>query len=267
VAFAMSSATACARVSGVSGAAPSRRAGRRTVARAQLQGKERIGGGLILADERSLKYLDGTLPGDYGFDPLGLVQFEDNPGFIGRKWLVHAEVMHCRWAMLGAAGCFAPEFLGKVGLIPEATAVPWFQSGVIPPLGTIDYWTDAQSLFWVELIAMSFAEHRRIQDYNKPGSMGEQNFIGLQNVLGGSGNPNYPGGQFFDMFGLSENPEEFKKMQVKEIKNGRLAMVAMLGYFLQAVVTGKGPVDNLIDHLADPTGSNFLANLSSIGGP
>lgn len=30
--------------------------------------------------------------------------------------------------MLGAAGMIAPEVLGKMGLIPAETALPWFKS-------------------------------------------------------------------------------------------------------------------------------------------
>jgi hypothetical protein len=34
-------------------------------------------------------------------------------------------------------------------------------------------------------------------------------------------------------------------MQLKEIKNGRLAMMAVSGMFAQQLITGKGPLEQL----------------------
>merc|ERR1719247_444249 len=42
----------------------------------------------------SPKWLDGSLPGDYGFDPLKLGTEPDQP-----KWFAQAELLHARFAM------------------------------------------------------------------------------------------------------------------------------------------------------------------------
>lgn len=97
--------------------------------------------------------------------------------------------------MLGAAGMIIPEILAAGGLIPQTSdEVAWFKTGVIPPAGNYGrFWADPYALFFIEVIAFQFAELRRWQDYKKPGSMGKQYFLGFEKVLGGSGNPSYPG--------------------------------------------------------------------------
>lgn len=164
--------------------------------------------------------------------------------------------------MLGVVGAIAPEILGKAGLIPEETALPWFKTGVIPFAGTYNYWADPYTLFVLELALMGFAEHRRFQDWAKPGSMGKQYFLGFEKFLGGSGDPAYPGGPLFNPLGFGKDEKSIKELKLKEVKNGRLAMLAILGFFIQALVTGDGPYQNLLDHLADPVNNNVLTRLS-----
>ena len=57
------------------------------------------------------------------------------------------------------------------------------------------------------------------------------------------------GGWLFDPLNLSGDAERYERMRVREVKNGRLAMVAFLGFAAQAAVTRQGPVENLLEGL------------------
>ena len=171
--------------------------------------------------KQKTSYLNGTLPADYGFDPLGLSDPEGAGAFVNPKWLAYSEVIHGRWAMLGAAGCIAPEILASAGAIPQSPSeVLWFKSGVIPPAGTYErgYWADPFSLFWLEVVAMQFAELKRWQDYRHPGSQGKQYFLGMENAFNGSGDPAYPGGPWFNLFNLGKTEADMKVLKTKEVR-------------------------------------------------
>lgn len=237
---------------------------RNSVATRAVQKTDRKGDNLFFPSSQSLSYLDGTNAGDFGFDPLGISDPEGAGGFINPEWLRYAEIMNGRWAMLGAAGCIAPEILGNAGIIPATTNILWWKTGVFPPAGTTDlYGMDPYSLFWVEVLLMQIAELRRLQDYKHPGSMGpgHQPLMGIENLTAGSGEAPYPGGPFFNVLGMAKDEVSKKKLRTNELRNGRLAMIAMLGYAAQAVLTGKGPAQNLMDHFSAPWSNNLFTNL------
>jgi len=84
-----------------------------------------------------------------------------------------------------------------------------------------------------------------------------QDPIFTNNKLPDGNTPGYPGG-IFDPAGFSKG--NFEELKLKEIKNGRLAMFAFLGFIAQHAATGKGPLTNLADHLASPYSSTFITN-------
>lgn len=189
-------------------------------------------------------WLDGSLPGDFGFDPLGLSSDPDS-----LRWNQQAELVHCRWAMLGAAGIFIPEFLTKIGILNTPS---WYTAG------EQEYFTDTTTLFIVELIFIGWAEGRRWADILKPGCVNTDPIF-PNNKLTGT-DVGYPGGLWFDPLGWgSGSPEKIKELRTKEIKNGRLAMLAVMGAWFQHIYTGTGPIDNLFAHLADPGHATVFA--------
>ena len=183
-------------------------------------------------------YLDGSLPGDYGFDPFGLGK---DAGNLAR--FREAELLHGRWAMLGALGCLVVELTGQGSWVD---APKWaIEGGSAAYLGNALPVTLPVAL-GAQLFLMAGAEFYRSaeEDANKR---------------------LYPGGAF-DPFGFANNKSaaEVDALKTKEIKNGRLAMFAMAGFFAQSLATNKGPLSNLSEHIADPFHVNIATNGISV---
>ena len=169
-------------------------------------------------------YLDGTIAGDYGFDPLGL---GSDPERL--KYYQEAELMNARWAMMAVAGICTTEALGIQS--------KWYMAG------QEDYGFPINAQLAVLFPTMGFLETKRITGWLATGKSGI--------------NETFP----FDPLGMGADSDS---MKLKEIKNGRAAMIAFVGICVQALVLREGPLAALQDHVANPFGNNLATNVMNL---
>jgi len=157
--------------------------------------------------------LDGRMAGDVGFDPLRFAKSERHLANYRE-----AEIKHARLAMLAAAGWPLSELYDKkianllsiTPLLDENDRVPSLLNGGLDKVSPA-YWAACLILAsGVELYGMS---QKTKSDY-------------------------FPGNLGIDPLGLYPKDVAGKKtMQLKEIKNGRLAMIAIFGFAFQEFVS------------------------------
>merc|ERR1711871_94428 len=158
--------------------------------------------------------LDGTMVGDVGFDPLGIsTTIMDLQGDL--NYVREAEITHGRLAMIATLGWIFPEVVGTLpgrGDFPRQALEA--QAYIFDKYPEIAY----QILF-----SVAISEGIRSQIIFKPDHV--------------------PGEVGFDPLGFKakfcKTPEAYKSMQLKELKNGRLAMWAITGLFVEHLATGK----------------------------
>mmetsp|Transcript_19362 Transcript_19362/g.28489 ORF Transcript_19362/g.28489 Transcript_19362/m.28489 type:complete len:269 (-) Transcript_19362:74-880(-) len=165
--------------------------------------------------------LTGALAGDVGFDPLGFAKSEED--LMNFR---EAEVKHARLAMLAAAGwplseVFDKKIASALNLAPVLDANDRAPSLLNGGLGKIS------PLYWVGCLGLAAA----IDVYGISQSK--------------SNDPEYfPGNFGFDPLGAYPKGESGKEwMQLAEIKNGRLAMIAVTAFAVQEAVSNVGVVD------------------------
>ena len=150
--------------------------------------------------------------GDVGFDPLGM------SSFVPMDYLRESELKHGRIAMLAVTGFIGVDLGWRIYPLPEAYKG---LTSVTAHDALVDQGAMSQIFLWIAILEMI-------------------SWIAIAQMLGGSGRK--PGDYGFDPLGILKgaSEEEVMDMQTKELKNGRLAMLAFGGVVTQAVLT-NGP--------------------------
>jgi len=169
--------------------------------------------------------LTGSLAGDVGFDPLGFAQSQE--ALMSYR---EAEVKHARLAMLAAAGwplseLFDRKVAGVLGLDPVLDASDRVPSLLNGGLGKVS------PLYWV--VCLGFAAVVDLYGTKKAMDASAAKSVDY-----------LPGDFGFDPLGVyPKDKDGQQRMQLAEIKHGRLAMIAVVGFAVQEFVSKIGVVD------------------------
>lgn len=172
--------------------------------------------------------LPGALPPIGLFDPFNFAAKADANTL---KRYREAELTHGRVAMLATIGFLVGEAVEGSSFL--------FDASIKGP--AISHLAQVPAPFWT-LLAVSIAkiELDRAQNGWVPPRdvpVGQPGLLREDYI---------PGDLGFDPFKLKpEDEEEFITLQTKELQNGRLAMLAAIGFMSQELVNGKGILENL----------------------
>jgi hypothetical protein len=172
--------------------------------------------------------LPSVLPaGEWNFDPLGFSKVNSLNSFgLTKFFMRESEIKHGRLAMLAAFGWPVAELLdrplakvfGMQPIVDDAGRSPSILNGGLDKVSPI---------FWVSILGAAFVIDM------------------IQINKANADDPEYfPGNIGWDPLGLYPKDEAGQKaMQAKEIRNGRLAMIAITAFAAQEYVTSLGVVE------------------------
>lgn len=162
--------------------------------------------------------LDGSLAGDVGFDPLGFSRTKSD-----LLYYREAEIKHARFAMLASAGWVMSE-LWDAGIASKLALAPLVDGSFQAPSPLNGGLSKIPTTFWLFCFILA----------------------GILEVIGANEKtkPGYtPGNLGFDPIGLyPKDSAGQERMQLAEMKHGRLAMLAIVGFAAQEFVTKTGVV-------------------------
>ncbi|CAI5948562.1 unnamed protein product [Closterium sp. NIES-65] len=154
-------------------------------------------------------YLDGRVAGDFAFDPAGLAR---DPAAFQRYY--NLEILHARWAMLGALGVVVPEALQRYSDTAFLEAVWWRVGGAKLAGDDLDYLgvpglhiAGGQGVVVIaiaQFLLMLGPEYARYTGIAALEPLGV--FL--------PGDINHPGGWLFDPLGLANDAERFEDLKV-----------------------------------------------------